>query len=78
MNCKETEKYIIANKGNAEIINSLLNEIDKRMNEIDYIMDRFLEDYPESEDPQIVSFHEAHNAEYYDVSRLKRIANAYI
>lgn len=78
MSLFETEKVIIANRGNKTRIEEIMTEIDNRMKEIDYIMERFLEEYPESVDPKVIKFEVSHNREYSDLARLKRIANAYI
>lgn len=77
MNIVEIERQIIANKGNSTQINSIVSSIESRMKEIDYIMEKFLDEYPESDDPKIIKFEVSHNYEYSTLTRLMRIANAY-
>jgi ribosomal protein S17E len=72
----QLEKDIISNRNNDSFINNCKNIVYKRIKVIDYIMDRFLEDFDDS-DEKNKRFIEDHNQEYSKATRLMRIIDAY-
>lgn len=72
----QLEKDIISNRNNDSFINNCKNTVYKRIKVIDYIMDRFLEDFDDS-DEKNKRFIEDHNQEYSKATRLMRIIDAY-
>lgn len=77
MNLRETENLILSNRKDPSVIIPIIAQLQNRMKEIDYIMERFLDDFPESEDPTLIKFEIDHSNEYSKLSRLLKIANAY-
>jgi hypothetical protein len=71
------EQQILNNRGNHELLTGIKSSIQQRLSEIDYIMDRFLEDYPESNTEALIKFETDHNDEYSQLTRLMKIAKAY-
>jgi hypothetical protein len=73
----EIEQQILANRGDKVFLAGIRESIQKRLDEIDYIMHRFLEDYPESNTEELLNFETSHNTEYSQLTRLMKIAKAY-
>jgi hypothetical protein len=71
------EQEILNNRGNPQVLSGITSSINQRLSEIDYIMHRFLEDYPESNTEELIKFETDHNNEYSQLTRLLKIAKAY-
>lgn len=71
------EKEILSNKDDQAIINKNRNILVDRVNLIDYIMERFLDEFEDMDNFKCKKFMEDHNQEYSQAKRLIRIIDAY-
>jgi cell shape-determining protein MreC len=81
MDYKLTETDIIrySKQGNVEKINFIESAINKRIQELNYIMSRFLDDFSEKieTDQNCYRFNKVKNEEYSNLNRLLRVIKAY-